>query len=93
MGRLDLPDSNEVDIGKRYDIYVAETPARIVVYRNAFFRGMKLLGEHGRFDLRAEFVEIEQSNGQTVFVRRYSIVKFCDVGTALVDEKLADTPT
>ena len=52
---------------------------------------MKFLGEHGRFDLRAEFVEIEQSNGQTIFVRRYSIVKFCDVGTTLVDEPLPGT--
>jgi hypothetical protein len=47
-GRIEVPDANIVDFAKRYDIYVAETQSRVVVYRNAFFRGMRELEERER---------------------------------------------
>ncbi len=57
-GRAELTESNAVDIGKRYDIYVAETQSRVVVYRNAFFRGLKELEEERtRYFRWSDFVE------------------------------------
>ena len=85
-GRTEFTESNTVDIGKRYDIYVAETQSRVVVYRNAFFRGLKELEKEGRYYSFHEFVEIEQSDGSSVFVRRYSLLCFCDAGKKLTCE-------
>jgi hypothetical protein len=88
-GRAELTESNTIDIGKRYDIYVAETPSRVVVYRNAFFRGLKELEkERSRYFTWSDFVEIEQSDGSSVFVRKYSLVCFCDAGTKLMCEPI-----
>jgi len=86
-GREDFTESNTVDIGKRYDIYVAETNSRVVVYRKAFFRGLKELEkERTRYFAWSDFIEIEQSDGSSVFVRKYSVVCFCDAGTKLTCE-------
>ena len=86
-GRAELTESNAVDIGKRYDIYVAETQSRVVVYRNAFFRGLKELEEERtRYFRWSDFVEIEQSDGSSVFIRKYSLICFCDAGTKLTCE-------
>ena len=91
-GRMETTDSNAVDIGKRYDIYVAETLTRIVVYRGAFFRGVKELEKTNRLDISAEFMEIEQATGETVFLRRHSIIKFCEAGSKLTGELVAGEP-
>jgi hypothetical protein len=83
-GRSEFIESNTIDIGRRYDIYVAETQSRVVVYRNAFFRGLKELEERGsRYYSFHDFVEIEQSDGSSVFVRKYSLICFCDAGKKL----------
>lgn len=29
----------------------------------------------------ADFIELEQANGQTGFMAKYSVIKFCDPGT------------
>jgi hypothetical protein len=90
-GRVEITDSNTVDIGKRYDIYVAQTMSSsrdtgVVVYRNAFFRGGKALEKSGRFELWNDDVEIEQPDGTSVFIRKYAIICFCDAGTKLTCE-------
>jgi hypothetical protein len=85
-GRMEMTESNAVDIGKRYDIYVAETPSRIVVYRGAFFRGIKFLEKARTYDFGSEFFEIEQANGDVVFLRRYTVIKFCDAGSKIMPE-------
>ena len=87
-GRAELTESNAIDIGKRYDIYVAQGYARdaVVVYRNAFFRGGKALEKSGRFELWNDYFEIEQSDGSSVFVRKYALVCFCEAGTKLMCE-------
>jgi ATP-dependent Clp protease ATP-binding subunit ClpA len=71
---------DEIDTGKRYDVYCAERNQKVVVYRNALFKGVKKPFPHNQF-LPDAFVELEQANGQSVFVSRYSIVKFCPHGT------------
>jgi len=82
----------EIDLSKRYDIYVTEMGRRIVVYRGARFRGMRGLEPSGRFDMRSEFYEIEQSNGEPLFIRRHSILKFCEPGTRLMEELIDPAP-
>ncbi len=87
-GRVEVTDANVVDIGRRYDIYVAQGVSRdsgTVVFRNAFFRGEKALekGGHGVFN---DFVEIEQSDGSAVLVRKYALIWFCEAGTKLTCE-------
>jgi hypothetical protein len=86
--RSELTDTNAIDIGKRYDVYLhsgrgAEAGA-LLVYRGVFFRGIKELEkEKGIFSVGTEFIEIEQSSGESVFLRKYSIVMFCEAGTKL----------
>ena len=87
--RIEMTESNAVDIAKRYDIYVSQANDRksgVVVFRNAFFRGSKALEKTGRYEMFSDYIEIEQSDGSGVFVRRYSIVYFCDAGTKLTCE-------
>lgn len=69
-----------VDIGKRYDIYCREGDQQ-VVYRNALFKGVKTLFQKSDYHVLSEYVEIEQADGQTVFISRTSIMKFCEHGT------------
>ena len=88
-GRAEITDSNAVDIARRYDIYVAETQTRVVVYRNAFFRGTKALEKGGRFELWSDYIEIEQSDGSSVFLRKHAVISFCDAGTKLTCEPVA----
>jgi hypothetical protein len=70
----------QVDTSKRYDVYCTEWGGGVVVYRNAVFKGVKRLFPRDRFDIFYEFVELEQSDGQTVFLSSHSIVKFCEHG-------------
>jgi hypothetical protein len=84
--RFDPVPIDEIDRDKPYDIYVTEAPQIIVVYKKAFFRGLKDLLRRQQHDFAADFLEIGQANGQSVFVRRGSIVKFCEPGTELIGE-------
>jgi len=83
---MEMNESNAVDIGKRYDIYAAETPLRIVVYRAAFFRGVKFLEKSRTYDFAAEFFEVEQADGQVVLLRKSTVIKFCDAGSKVTAE-------
>lgn len=67
-----------VDASKRYDIYCAERNGELVVYRNARFKGKKRLFPRWQHDTFSEFLEVEQSDGKTVFVARPSVIKFCE---------------
>jgi hypothetical protein len=69
-----------VDTSKRYDVYCTEQTQQVVVYRNALFKGAKSLFSKHQDDSLSEFVELEQADGQTIFLARYSIIKFCEPG-------------
>ena len=69
-----------VDINKRYDVYCREGD-REVVYRSALFKGIKTLFQKENSDLWAEYIELEQADGQTVFIARQSVIKFSEHGT------------
>src|SRR5579871_3832762 len=73
-GKPKQPD-RKVDIQKRYDVYFSEYGQQASVHRNVLFRGTKCLfddspsfGNHFN-----EFIELEQENGQSVFISRHRI--------------------
>jgi hypothetical protein len=89
--RFDDQVPEEIELGKPYDIYVSETNQNIFVYRSALFRGVRSLARIARHDFVADFMEIEQSNGVSVFVQRHSIIKFCEPGQKFISEKIGPT--
>ncbi len=75
-----------VDVSKRYDVYCAERNQEVVVYRNALFKGTKALFPKNHYDTTFRFVELEQADGQTIFIACYSIIKFCEPGVTSKSE-------
>jgi len=71
---------DRIDTSKRYDVYCTERNQQVVVYRNALFKGTKKLFSCGEYDTFSEFLEIEQADGQTIFIGRSSVIKFCEHG-------------
>jgi hypothetical protein len=77
-------DESQVDVNRRYDVYCVEHGLRTVVYRNVrFVRARTLLGMGGHLDIVTQVIELEQPNGQSVFIGRHGIVRFCEHGTDL----------
>jgi ATP-dependent Clp protease ATP-binding subunit ClpA len=74
------PQCDSIDTSKRYDVYCTEQTQEVVVYRNALFKGAKSLFPKHQDDSLSEFVELEQADGQTIFLARYTIIKFCEPG-------------
>jgi hypothetical protein len=83
-------DDAKVDVSKRYDVYCSQhATGGLVVYRNVrFVRARSLLGAGGHMDVLSQVIELEQSNGQTVFISRHGILRFCEHGTELLLEIL-----
>jgi len=79
------PQRDAIGISKRYDVYCTEGHEE-VVYRNALFKARRPLLSTRPRDFRSEFFELEQSNGQTVYVSEYSVRKFCEHGAGIVGE-------
>jgi hypothetical protein len=69
-----------VDTNKRYDVYCTDRSQGVTVYRNVRFKGVRHLFQKSAYDTLSGFVELEQENGQTVFVSRSSIFKFTEPG-------------
>jgi len=77
----------QIDRSKRYDVFCIEPSREIVVYRNALFKGAAALLPHpGGLMHYPDYVELEQANGQSIFIPRSSICRFCEPGTTLVGE-------
>jgi ATP-dependent Clp protease ATP-binding subunit ClpA len=74
------PQRDFIDTSKRYDVYCTEQTQEVVVYRNALFKGTKSLLPKHLDDSLSEFVELEQADGRTVLLARYSVIKFCEPG-------------
>jgi len=75
-----------IDISRRYDIYCCEGDRGTVVYRNALFKGRRRLLSPRERDVGLEFIELEQPNGQVVYVSVLSICKFCERGGTIEGE-------
>ena len=88
------PDSDRkrgsIDTSKRYDVYCAERDRDVVVYRSAIFKSVKRLFHEFHRDGLADFFELEQADGQIVFVAKYSVIKFCEPGVAPSAENIPD---
>lgn len=69
-----------VDTSLRYDVYCAERNQKIVVYRNVQFKAVRTLFPKSESDHTADFVELEQRDGQTIFLAKINIVRFCQHG-------------
>jgi Clp amino terminal domain, pathogenicity island component len=69
-----------VDTTRRYDVYCVEWGREIVVYRNALFKSARGLFARGPSDRLSDFLELEQANGQTIFIRRTAVIRFCEPG-------------
>ena len=80
----ELPPS--IDTSKRYDVYCTERNQQVVVYRNALFKGRRKLLSARQHDFGSDFLELELSNGQTVYLSLHSLVKFCVHGAEIVGE-------
>ena len=79
----------EIDASKRYDVYMSEPQMRQVVYRGVLFKAaLHLLGSDVA-DRAPRFIQLEQANGQLVYIPRGAIVKLCEHGTAILCEDVA----
>jgi len=76
-----------IDISKRYDLYCSRHN-EVIVYRNVLFKGVKSILPGARHDIGNSFVELEQANGEIIFITRMQIVTFCEHGTNLSFETL-----
>jgi ATP-dependent Clp protease ATP-binding subunit ClpA len=82
------PQIIAVDTSKRYDVYCSDRVSEMVVYRNALFKGRRKLLSTREHDFGGEFLELEQSNGQTIFLSLISVRKFCEHGGEMTGEKV-----
>ena len=86
--RFEMPQNPElnnskqdsIDTSKRYDVYCTERNQEIMVYRNALFKGIRKLYQARQYDFMSDFLELEQTDGQTIFLSRSSVIKFCEHG-------------
>jgi len=83
-----LPKSrlDAIDTSKRYDVFCGEWSQQMVVYRNVLFKGRSRLLSTREHDFGSEFLELEQSNGQTIYVSLHSVRKFCEHGAEIIAE-------
>jgi ATP-dependent Clp protease ATP-binding subunit ClpA len=74
---LESQDSlgDAIDVSKRYDVYCREGDHE-VIYRNALFKGIKTLFPKNQAVLSSEYLELEQADGATLFIARFSLLKF-----------------
>lgn len=70
----------EIDLAKRYDVYCREG-SQEVVYRNVLFKRVRKLLPTSFHDAFSDYIELEQTNGQTIFVARHTVLKFSEHGT------------
>jgi hypothetical protein len=78
-----------VDTSKRFDVYCREVGERTIVYRNARFKGVQRLLSTQKFDVMSDFYDLELAGGQSIFISRMSVFKFCEHGVEPVAEVVA----
>jgi hypothetical protein len=72
-----------IDLTKRYDVYRSEPGlARTIVHRNVLIRGVKILCDTGSpYGIGSQMLELQQPNGQTVYISWHHIAMLCEHGT------------
>ncbi len=74
------PPGDAVDLTRRYDVHCTNWSHGVTVYSNVRFKGVKHLFPKSQYDALSGYVELEQADGQTIFVSRSSIIRFCEHG-------------
>jgi hypothetical protein len=87
---LGKPKQDSIDTSKRYVVYCTERIQEIMVYRNALLKGIKKLYQARQYDFMSEFMELEQVDGQTIFLSRSSIIMFCEHGVTPSAETISN---
>ena len=72
-----------VDTSKHYDVFCRESEREVVVYRNVLFVSRSKLLSTGQYNYQAEFLELEQPNGESVYVATHCVIKFCEHGATI----------
>jgi ATP-dependent Clp protease ATP-binding subunit ClpA len=76
----------QIDASRRYDVYCDDGGQRLMVYRNTSIKGLRKFQIEDSDDSGIDFIELEQSNGQNVYVSAGTVVKFCEHGTEIDGE-------
>ena len=78
------PDEKRIDTSKCYDVYCSQWQHRIILFRNVLFKRVaRLQARHF-----PDYTELEQADGQRVFVSSTSIIMFCEAGGTPSFEKV-----
>lgn len=78
----------EIDTSKRYDVYCGGPNQPSVVYRNVLIKGRSKLLPQQPFDVGADFLELEQTDGRTFFVSRRLVFMLCEPGNDIAIERV-----
>lgn len=84
-GLLSVP-SVRIDTSLRYDIYSNDAGQRVKIYRNVSIRGLRKFPIDDSDDSGIDFIEMEQSNGQNIYLSARTVFKFCEHGTDIDGE-------
>jgi hypothetical protein len=89
-GKKPKDTDRKIDTEKRYDVYSGEHGQPATVHRNVLFKGTRYLFDQGNSYASGfnEFIELEQSNNQSIFITRHRILFFCEHGTELMIERV-----
>lgn len=77
-----------VDTSVRYDVFCREQPDKVVVYRNVLFKSVRSFFPRPDAPTEWEYAELEEADGQCVFVAKSTIVRFSPQGAAFEAEDI-----
>ena len=77
-----------VDTTARYDVFCREQPDKLVVYRNVLFKSVRSFFPRPDAPTEWEYAELEEADGQCVFVAKSTIVRFSPQGAAFEAEDI-----
>ena len=86
--RANKSGQDEIDRSKRYDLYSSRMSKEVIVYRNVLIKGKKTLFPESRHSFTDSFIELEQANGETIYISQMAIVAICEHGIGFSFEKL-----
>ena len=73
------PPREPVDLTRRYDVYCVEHQ-KTIIHRNVRFKATKTLLPRHDYDQASDYLELEQPDGQGIFVNKSTILRFCAPG-------------
>ena len=77
-----------IDTSARYDVFCREQPDKLVAYRNVLFKSSRSFFPRPDAPTEWEYAELEEPDGQCVFVAKSTIVRFSPQGAAFEAEDI-----